>query len=195
MPSEIELKILGIDKKEVVSRLKKLNAKKLAKYNFRQILFPIKKNSSFESWCRLRTDGKSTVFTLKEQSGKGISNTQEYEMKMLNFENAAIIFCKIFAISLYIENEREEYSFNKTLVTVDKWPGIPYVTEIEGPSEKSVNETYKLLAIKGNSVGNVSPSKVYAYYGLNYEKIGKKNFRKFLNAISSRRHNEVRLGL
>jgi adenylate cyclase, class 2 len=180
---EIELKILDVDKKEVISRLKKLGAKKPAVLNFKRIIFFIRDDKKAAIWLRLRTDGKTNTITLKEQFGNGLSQTNEFETEVKDFKEAARILCKSFKKSVYEENTRIEYFFNGTQITIDKWPFLPWLVEIEGKSEKQVLDTYKRLKIKGRPVGNINAGKAYAMYGLDFRKIGERNNGKLMRLI------------
>lgn len=183
MGKEIELKVLDVDKAEVLLRLKKLHAKKVGTFNFKRIIYLVKKDKKAVSWLRLRTDGKTHSMTLKEQFGSGLTQTNEFETKIEDFKEAARILSRAFKKSIYEENTRIEYSLKGVQITIDKWPYIPWLVEIEGPSEKQVMKTYKTLKIKGRPVGNINAHEAYAIYGLNFTKIAERNGKKLIKLI------------
>ena len=183
MAKEIELKILDVDKRETMSRLRKFGAKRIGTLDFKRVIFFVKKSSDAAVWLRLRTDGKRHTLTLKEQYGSGLSQTNEYETEVKDFREAARILCRSFNRFVYEENKRIEYSLDGIEITLDKWPYLPWLVEIEGKTEKEVMGMYKRLGIKGRPVGNINASKAYSLYGLDFERIAGRNRKKILKLI------------
>ncbi|MCL4389151.1 MAG: CYTH domain-containing protein [Candidatus Marsarchaeota archaeon] len=170
---EIELKIIGIDRKEAVLRLNEIGAKKRGTHHFKRIIGYLIDRPGMQSWIRLRTDGKTTTITLKEQRGAGLNQTDEYEINVSDFKEAAMIMCRLFKELLYEETTRTEYLFEGASITIDQWPGLPLIMEIEGKDQEQVKTIYKKLKISGRPIGNISSSKVYKLYGKDISKISK----------------------
>ncbi len=167
-----------MNRKEVVGRLRQLGAKRLGTHRFRRIEFLLGGNiKNSHSWVRVRTDGKKTTVTLKEQYGiGGFAPMGEYEVNVDNFREMVNIMSKLTKSKLlYFENSREAYLLNGSNVTIDKWPFIPTFVEIESPSTKKLRETYKMLKISGNFVGNSPIHKIYGKYGLDFRKAMDRN--------------------
>lgn len=129
------------------------------------------------SWARVRTDGGETTITLKEtQGGAGFTSMKEYEVKADDFEEAVRIMGRLTRSKvIYFENERDAYFLGDAYVTIDKWPGIPALVEIEAPTMKKVRDAYKTLGIKGRFAGNTTIHKIYRMYGLDFRKVMGKN--------------------
>ncbi|MEM4098919.1 MAG: hypothetical protein QXZ38_04150 [Candidatus Micrarchaeaceae archaeon] len=52
-------------------------------------------------------------------------------------------------------------------VTIDEWPKLPPIVEIEGQSEGDVRKAISRLGIKGRELGNIGWERVYSMYGFN----------------------------
>ncbi len=178
MAKEIELDILEIDKAEAEARLRTLGARKVATHNFRRVVFRLPSVKGLEKWARVRTDGKVTTLTFKSQKGKGLSNTEEVETQVEDFKSAVMILWRIVGNGIYEENVRHEYRLGGMQVTLDKWPAIGWLMEIEGASEHEVMTLYRKLHIRGRPVGNISESKAYALCGVDRDEIMKAGARK-----------------
>ncbi len=185
---EYELKILGIKPTEARKRLLHLGAKKTGHFHYKRIIFPLKGKKGENRWFRLRSDGKKHVLTLKINVGHSISDTQEYEVAVQDFNKCAKLLCSAFQDRYYEENDRELYSLEGAEITIDKWPYIPYLAEIEAHSAKKVKEMYKKLKISGKPFGNVPAGEVYKHYGLDVREMAKKNEKKLRAIISGRAH-------
>ncbi len=178
MPKEIELDILDIDKAQAEARLRALGARKIAVHNFRRVVFMLPSGRGSERWLRVRTDGKRCTLTFKSQRGKGLGNTEELETEVSDFRTAVQILWRIVGNGVYEENVRHEYRLEGMQVTMDKWPAIGWLMEIEGRSEKAVMALYRKLDISGRPVGNVSESKAYALCGVDREAVARMNGKK-----------------
>ena len=57
-----------------------------------------------------------------------------------------------YAYKSYQEKERVTYVLDDYELDIDTWPGIPTYVEVEGKSEKDLNNILKKLGITFNSV-------------------------------------------
>jgi adenylate cyclase class IV len=166
MPKEIELTVVHIDKRQAMNRLKALGARYVTTHDYRRLEVPIRAG---KVWLRLRTDGKKTTLTFKARMGKGIDKTDEYEVEVGSFKEGAKLFQLLFKGNILgWDTKRIEYSLNGTMVTIDKWPKIPWMMEIEGKSKKAVFSTLRMLDIKGKNVGNASIFRIYKECGADF---------------------------
>ena len=93
MGKEYETKVLDINVKEIQDKLKKLGAKKIKEVFFRRYVYDL--NPENNEWMRLRTDGEKIEITYKFKHGKGISDTEEINVGVSDFENTAKILEKV----------------------------------------------------------------------------------------------------
>lgn len=172
MAEERELKVTEIDKAEVLRRMRALGAKYVNTYRYRRII-SLHKGKRGESWFRIRSDGKSHFVTFKQKHGNKLAQ-DKFDMQVSDIRDFFDIFFKSDYKLLYFENKRIEYNLYGSKITVDKWPKLPWSLEIEGNSRKEILGVYNKLALKNGRLisMNMSGSRGYKYYGLDYEKVG-----------------------
>ncbi|MGC9142953.1 MAG: adenylate cyclase, partial [Candidatus Micrarchaeia archaeon] len=68
------------------------------------------------------------------------------------------------------ENKRTSYNLDGVEISIDEWPKLPPILEIEADSEEKIKETIDKLGIKGRVLGNISWEKVYSLYGMDLRK-------------------------
>jgi adenylate cyclase class IV len=79
MKTEYEIRVLEINKDNIISKLENLGAVKKGEFNQRRYVYdlrPIEKGK----WIRLRTNGKKTTLTYKDIVSNTIDGTKEVEM-------------------------------------------------------------------------------------------------------------------
>ena len=188
MGKEIELKVIGINPKKTKERLKTINARFKGHFVLQRVTFQgsrsgeikdYKSNASNEeyytSWIRVRTNGKKTTLTLKEQYGTGIAKRFEYEVEVSDFATTVKILKKSMpeASYNYMVTTRDVYELGDIIFTIDKWPYLPYQIEIEGTTERKVKAAYNKLKPNGKITPNlaVSDEEYYRLNGINYKKL------------------------
>ena len=176
MAKEYETKVLEINIKEIKGKLKRLGAKKQDKFLMRRWVFDI--NLDRDEWIRLRDyNGKNATLTYKMRSGSGISETEEIELNVSDFEKMAEILSKLkFKGYYYQENKREVYKLKDIEFCIDSWPKIPIYLEVEAKNEKMVHKGLAILGLEGRDIGNISVKKVYKMYGFDLHGFKKLSF-------------------
>jgi adenylate cyclase class 2 len=118
-------------------------------------------------WIRLRHNGKNTTLAHKKKTGQDISETEEIEVIVDDFDKTAEILSKIgFKNSYYQENKRHFFKLNAIEFCIDTWPKIPSHLEVESFSEEKVLEGLRLLGLEGKDSGNLSIKDIYLKYGI-----------------------------
>ncbi len=184
LAKEIEIAYYGINREDTVSQLHKLGAKFIGKYLMRRINFQLANRgklgtqSYYTSWIRIREKGKIATLALKEQEGNKITGRKEFEVEVSDFDTSAKIIYKALKKPVfdYFENYREEYSLSGTVITIDKFPNLPYIMEIEGKTKASIDSLLKKMEIKGKLDKNksVPTDEYYALHGYDYKKVQKR---------------------
>lgn len=165
MALEFETKVLDIDVKEIESNLKKIKAKKESEFLMKRWVYEI--DSPKDEWIRLRHDGKKATITYKHKKGSGISETEEIEMEVEDFDQAAAILSRLsFKDKYYQENKRKLYKLKDIEFAIDTWPKIPTYLEVESTSEKKVKQGLAMLNLENKDVGNLSVKDTYKRYGI-----------------------------
>lgn len=141
--TEIEVKILDIDRSVVESKLIALGAKKVSDGELHALFFNFPMNPMPEK-VRLRTDGKKTVMTLKEKIPDPKMNVRkENEVEVSDIGTMADIL-KLLGLSLVKETKkyRTVYRLDDTEFVFDRYLGkvsyIPEFLEIEGPDQETI---------------------------------------------------------
>ena len=175
MAQEFETKVLNINVKEVEDKLASLGTVSKPEVLMKRWVFDI--DPSKDEWMRLRDiNGKATL-TYKCKSGSGISETEEIETEVSDFEKTAQILSKLkFKGKFYQENKRKLFKLNDVEFTIDSWPQIPPYLEVESTSEEKVKEGLSMLGLDGKDAGNLSVKKVYQNYGLDLHSFEKLKF-------------------
>ena len=204
MAKEIELKIVDINRNEAKKRLEAVNARFKGHFVLQRVTFQGTRSGRIKdytsstvndvyhtSWIRVRTDGKKTTLTLKEQKGTGIKKRYEYEVEVSNFATTVKILTRIMPDSSrsYMVTKRDVYESGDVTITIDKWPYLPYQLEIEGPTEKKVRSTYDKLKIRGKIVPSiaVSDEEYYKLQGIDYKKLVSRNNARLDRLLSKAR--------
>lgn len=175
MAQEFETKVLDIDVKEIENKLRRLNAKEEAEVLMKRWIFDIEPLK--DEWIRLRDEGKKVTIAYKHKTGSGISETEEIEVEVSNFEEAAKILSKLkFKDKYYQENKRKLFILNDIEFSIDTWPKIPPYLEIESYNEEKVREGLVLLNLGNKDVGNLSVKDTYKKYGVDIHSFKKLKF-------------------
>jgi adenylate cyclase, class 2 len=173
MGQEYETQIVDFDKEQVIKKLRELGAKEEPEILQKRWVFDIKcssgKDVGLGEWIRLREVRGKSVLTYKNKRGRGIDETEEVEVEVSDFEKTAQILSKLthFAGKYYQENKRHKFILNEIEFTIDTWPKIPTILEIEAQNEEKVNEGLKILNLTGKDLGHVGLPKIYDMHKLN----------------------------
>jgi len=173
MPQEYETQVPNINVDEIVTRLRKLGAKEEPEYLQKRYVFDIEcqdgKNVGLGEWIRLRESKGKAFITYKNKKGRGIDETEEIETEVVDFDKTAKILLKLNSFNgvYYQENKRHRFILDDIEFTLDTWPKIPTILEIEAENKEKVNNGLKLLNLEGKDLGHAGLPKIYDMHGLN----------------------------
>lgn len=95
---------------------------------------------SINGWLRVRKDSERTTLSYKE-AGTKLEEQKEIEVVVDSYEKACslalAIGCKVRSVQ---ETLREKWMLGVAEVTIDTWPYLEPIVEIEGPSEDAIKE-------------------------------------------------------
>lgn len=159
--TEYEGRILNIDGISVRKKLADLGAGLVAKKDYRRYVFntiPAIK----DRWVRLRTDGRKTKLTVKEMASATVDGVQEWEIVVDDFETALTILKKMgLKPKGYQENRRELYTLDGVKLSIDEWPGLKPLLEIEGHNKDEVYSMLNKLDLDSGQFTANSISQIY----------------------------------
>lgn len=177
MNTEIEERVLEIDKDKVIAKLEELGAKKIGDWHQKRYVYDFIPKRENE-WIRLRTNGKETTLTYKNIESKDISGTKELEIVVSDFEETNQLL-KIMGYTprSFQENLRTRYYLDHIELDIDTWPLIPTYLEIEGNSEEDVKRVEKLLELNESKVTTMNCQDIYLEeYGIDINQIEELKF-------------------
>lgn len=141
LPLEIEAKFLNINKDEIRKKLIEIGAILVRpEFNQKRVNFHLpKEKKSDNRWLRVRDDGGKITLSLKEITGKDISDQKEISSNIDDFDNMVNLLesigCEKKALTF---TKRELWKLSNVEITIDTWPFFEPFIEIEGISEESV---------------------------------------------------------
>ena len=177
MKTEYEIRVLEINKEEMINKLEKLGAIKKGIFRQKRYVYDLKPAENGK-WIRLRTNGKITTLTYKDVVSNTLDGTKEVEFEVEDFGMANEFLEKIgFINRSYQENERIQFILNDVEIDIDSWPMIPTYMEIEGKSEEEVLNMKKVLNIDESNVTTLNCDDIYRQiYKIDISKIKELKF-------------------
>lgn len=161
MHTEYEVRVLDINKDNLIKKLEELGATKIADFEYKRRVFNFNPPTDTK-WIRLRTDGNKTTLTIKKMESLEIDGTKEMEIEVSSFEETNRILEELgYKAHTYQQNRRTRYVLNDVELDIDTWPYIPTYLEIEGKNEKSVKDMIKLLDVDESKVTSIDVQSVF----------------------------------
>lgn len=168
MDTEFEAKFYPVDKNSLRNKLKSVGAKLVVpeRKMFRLIADwqdnPVIKKKSY---LRIRDEGDLVRVSLKNtarENGK-LTDQKEIDVEVSDFNKAQKILegCGI-NFNRKQETMREEWEFDGAQVTIDTWPGLETLSEIEADSEERVKEIALKLGFDWGDRMIIPAAEVYA---------------------------------
>lgn len=143
MKIEYEATFTNIDKEEIRTRLKSIGAN-LVKPEFLQkrIVFRFPTGHEIKGgWLRVRDEGDKVTMSLKIVDGDKIENQKEVCLIVNDFNEAVNLLNLVGCDQKsYQETKRELWLLDEVEITIDEWPFLEPLVEIEGKSEKVVRQ-------------------------------------------------------
>lgn len=144
MALEIEAKYLSVNADAVRTALAALGFactqpwRLMRRYTF--LLSETHDNLDGAKWGRVRDEGDKVTMTYKHAFDRSrVDGTEEVEFVVSDFDAAVLFMDKIgFKNRLYQENYRETWQKDGVEVTVNEWPALAPLVEIEAADEASV---------------------------------------------------------
>jgi len=150
---EIEVKILDIDREELIEKLEKLNATKKYDLIVEDYFFKCKSGEVL----RIRKIGSQVILTHKSQREKNTSIKQRTETEIMSNDlDSSIEFLEKLGFKKQSKNikRRLKYEYKNSEIVFDKYFGdkdfIPEFIEIEAESKQKIIEIAKNLGFTEN---------------------------------------------
>jgi adenylate cyclase class 2 len=106
-----------------------------------------KPNASIHEWARVRDEGDKITMTYKRTHHTNSAlGTEEIDLTVSDFDSAFLFMENLgFKDFLVQENYREAWEKDGLQVTLDEWPVIGRVVELEGPTEAELKSASAAL--------------------------------------------------
>ncbi|MGE5540924.1 MAG: CYTH domain-containing protein [Bacillota bacterium] len=153
MHTEWEATFWPVDKEDVRARLKAAGATLIYPERLmRRVPFHLHPDAPLKkAWARVRDEGDKITMSIK-QSGDSIEEQKELEIEVSSFDDAVQMLRDLGCIERgYQETRRELWRLQGTDVTIDEWPHIEPLIEIEGVSEEMVRNAAETLGFDWNN--------------------------------------------
>ena len=176
MNTEIEVRLLNIDKEDLITKLEKNGAKFIGDWHQIRYVYdfnPVDPNK----WIRLRTNGEVATLTIKEVHDKTIEGTKELEIVVSDIETTHQILEKLgYERRSIQENKRIRYILNDVEVDIDTWPNLNTYVEFEGNSEDQIKDIFNLLEYNYEDSTTDNVQTIYMNLGYTQEDLNKLKF-------------------
>lgn len=125
--------------------------------------FPDLRLDSSRAWIRLRQEQERTTLCYKQRLSSEMGGTVEYEIAVDDRATCINILNSIgLTLKTYQETWREAWFLeNGVMITIDEWPWIAPICEIEAPSESLVWETVSRIGMSPSAC--ITDSTEYMY--------------------------------
>lgn len=148
MDIEFEATFINIDKNEYRKKLAEIGAE-LIKPEFLQKRVTFKLPNGHEikgGFLRVRDENDKITMSLKVMDGDKIENQKEICLQVDNFKKAEDFLLNIGCVKKsYQETKRELWVLDEVEITIDEWPFLEPLIEIEGVSEEAVKKVSEKL--------------------------------------------------
>jgi adenylate cyclase class 2 len=163
MNIEYEATFSKIDKDQMRKKLKTVGAKLMRpEFMMKRYCFSTPKFIHQEAWVRVRDEGDKITMALKIMEGKKITDQKEIELVIDDFQKGYEFLKALQAEQkAYQETLREIWHLDNCELTIDTWPGLLPVLEIEGSNEESVRSVSEKLGFNWQEAIFFSIDEIY----------------------------------
>ena len=165
---EIEVKILGVNVKEVIKKIEALGGKKISEGKQDIIILDTKEDKFLKNneLLRLRKNSNETELAFKKKISKDdVKIMEELEVHVDNFELMRKIFIAIgFKEATRYNKYRISYKLGNVRFELDTYENIPTFLEIEAPDTEKVKEFVGKLGFSMSDAKAWTGKEVIEYY-------------------------------
>ena len=171
---EVEVKILEINRNEIIKKLELLGAKKVFEGNVSALYYDFDNLilTKEDKTLRLRKKGEKAELTFKQKISKDKAKIMdEHEIQIENFETTKKILESIGLKEIKrLDKHRLSYSLGNVHFELDTLPGIPTFLEIESEDLETVKKSVEKLELSMKDAKPWSGKEVLEYYRKNEDK-------------------------
>ncbi len=155
---ETEVKIIEINKENVIKKLEEIGAGKVFEGDVDSTVFDFEdeKLANDKKFIRLRKKGDKSFLTLKKAVEKDKAKIMdEFETEIGDF-NVMLKILKMLHLKTLKSYKKRRVSYKKddVLFEIDEYPNIPALMEIEAPDIEIINKYVEFLEVDKDKVKN-----------------------------------------
>lgn len=178
---EKEIKVLEIDKDNVIKKLESLWAEKTFEWFIHDVYYDFKdwKNLKMQNnkrLFRIRKRWEEHLYTIKRKRTdskewweKGVKIADEWENIITDVESFARVLEKYWMQKVREKKKhRVSFKLNNMEFDIDEYDDIPPLIEIEASTKKEIKEYIKLLWLENNPQKTFGSRWLYEYYWKEY---------------------------
>ena len=163
MALEVEARILEVDVAALVARLESTGALKYEDALFREVLWHLRPGDLTE-YVRVRHDGHHVLITHK--MGVDGMSAQETEFGADDYDAAVALFDRLgLERAMCREKHRTSFRLQDVAISIDRYPGIPALAEVEAGDPAAVEQACIVLGLKFGAHFPGGLPAVYRHYG------------------------------
>lgn len=161
-PVEVELRAFDIDSEKLRITLTELGARSLGVLNFKRAVLDVDPPDP-NKWIRVRSDGQKTTLAVKERLSLDADGTGEVEIETSGFDETLAVLRAVhnFTPRSIQESRRELYDLDGAEVSIDTWPQIGDILEIEAEDATQINLVAERLGIDTKELTGTSVEQHY----------------------------------
>ncbi len=163
MSIEIETRFLEINKEDLISKLKTLNAIDNGEVKLDEIIFYDKDLT----WMN-----ENIKLTFKSNKEQKIDSAKEIEFDVSSMEDARLFLEEIGLVQYRIvEKYRHTFRLGNVTLDIDTWPKIPVYVELEGDSVEELKKVADMLGFDWGNRFDGDARYVFKKYGFDFDNI------------------------
>ncbi len=165
MISEIEVRLLNIDEKDLIAKLTALNAKFVGNWLQKRYVYDFKPAIK-NKWIRLRTNGEETTLAIKHYQSSEIGGTKELEITVDDFTKTDLILQELgYQARSVQENRRIRYILDDVEIDIDTWPHLKPYVEFEARNVDDIKKTMNKLQLDFAKTTTMDAQDIYLSQG------------------------------
>lgn len=175
METEYEATFYPVDKDDIRNRLASAGGVRLYPERLmKRITFNLPGDiTSGQIWARVRDEGDKVTMSVKEMRGTGMGGQKEAMAIIDSFESGTALLKALGCMQkAYQETRRELWKLDSTEVTIDEWPFLDPLVEVEGRDESEVRAVSEKLGFKWSDAKFCPAGEIYVEkYGVTPDRI------------------------
>ncbi len=145
---EIEVRFLEIDKKALIKKLHKLDAKDFGENLLDEIIFESREKDGLGKFIRLRKTKNKIQIAYKHHTAHTVDGTYEIEFEVSDWDKAKAFLKETNAGKMRIQQKKRHiFELDDITIDIDTWPQVPTYVELEGPSENTLKDMAQKLGL------------------------------------------------